>query len=108
MKHLTTQKHYEKYKAMAERAGVSLRNSDTIFGTKEKLLALYEKDNVLNNIPLRVFDALFYAGRMFLHLRRHGPMSLAENTCMYKHLIIFEILGMTPEFASWQETIGKR
>jgi len=92
-KHKTARAHYEKYRGMAKRTGVSLLKS-TAFGTKEQLERLYKADPLLNNIPLYRFDAYF----VFAPRIDGGPVSLAENTCMYKHLLIYEVLGCVPEF----------
>ena len=94
MKHQTTRQHYYKYKEMAKKLGVTLKHSEfyeSYFGSKKKLLELYKEDPNLNNIPLSKFDRL--------HISHHrSGISLAENTCMYKHLIFYEILELEPEF----------
>lgn len=88
MKHKTRREHYNKYKKLAEINHVSLKKSN-IFPLKDELMKLYLQDKYLNNIPLYIFDGLLKPG---LHL------TLAENTCMYKHLLIYEVLGLEPEF----------
>ena len=93
--HQTTKRHYEKYRDMAERACITLRDS-TSFGTKERLERLYKADPLLNNIPLYRFDGYYYWTRQI----DGGPESLAENLCMYKHLLVYEVLGCVPEFGS--------
>jgi len=91
--HKTSRSHYEKYRDMARRADVTLLES-TSFGTGEQLGRLYKADPLLNNIPLRKFDVYYiWTARI-----EGGPRSLSENTCMYKHLLIYEVLGYTPEF----------
>lgn len=95
MKHKTKREFYEKYKKLAEINHVSLKKS-AIFPPKDELMKLYLQDKHLNNLSLNIFDRLFIAGRMY-HPKT-WPVSLAENTCMYKHLLIYEILGLEPEF----------
>jgi hypothetical protein len=67
----------------------------TIFGTKEELLRKYQADKNLNNISLARFDRLYYS---LSPTARKEVRCLAENTCLYKHLIIYEVLGIEPEF----------
>ena len=92
----TTKKHYEKFRDMAKVAGLTYRNSNTYMGfTKTQLLELYLQDNNLNNIPLRDFDCIY------LHLpsyTRKIITNLADNCCVYKHLLIYEVLETTPIF----------
>lgn len=95
MKHKTKIEFYEKYKRLAEINGVSLKRS-SIFPQKDELMELYLQDKHLNNISLYIFDILYSAGRRY-HPKT-WPVSLAENTCMYKHLLIYEILELEPEF----------
>ena len=89
MGHKTTREHYNKYEAMRKAAHVTLVGS-TLFGTREQLQVAYDLDPALNSIPLRRFDALYRC--------RWSGFSLCENTCMYKHCIIYDVLQMTPEF----------
>jgi len=89
----TTRAHYEKYRDMAARAHVTLKDS-TSFGTPDQLRSLYAKDQHLNNIPLARFDALY----PWMRRVAGGPQSMAENCCMYKHLLIYEIIGAVPNF----------
>jgi len=70
---------------------------------KEFLEKKYKEDKNLNNIPLIFFDRLFYSNWRFkikYDGTYHGPCSLADNTCMYKHLMIYEIIECTPVFES--------
>ena len=93
--HQTTREHFEKYHHMAEAAHVSLA-SCMAFGTKQEIVELHRADPILNNIPLYRFDVYFpYTRRL-----PGGPRSLAENTCLYKHLLVYEVLGCVPEFGS--------
>jgi len=89
----TTKAHYEKYRDMAKRARITLLGS-TSFGTKERLERLYRADPLLNNIPLYRFDRYYFRTRRI----DGGPRSLAENVCMYKHLLTYEVLECTPVF----------
>ena len=92
----TTKGHYEKFRDMAEKAGITFKRSDTYMGfTKQQLLELYLQDNNLNNIPLRDFDCIY------LHLPsyiRKIITNMADNCCVYKHLLIYEVLGVVPVF----------
>ena len=92
----TTEGSYNKYRDMAEKAGISFSRNDKYFGyTKQELLALYIKDNYLNNIPLESFDSMY---RVLPHYTRKIITNLAENTCVWKHLLIYEVLGIAPIF----------
>ena len=92
----TTRQHYEKYRDMAKATGVTLKDCKA-FGSKAQLERKFDADPLLNNIPLRKFDVYFSWVR---RSRRNpnGPMSLAENCCLYKHLLTYEIIGAVPEF----------
>lgn len=91
MKNYTTKEHYEKYQRMAKTAGVSLKDNN-YFPTKERLLELYQEDQNLNSISLYRFD------RLFNPCTPNFPRTLAENVCMYKHLLIYEVLECEPVF----------
>lgn len=90
----TTTEHYEKYEAMYKAmtaAGVNLEaQALSLIPVKnplELLETMYKEDNILNNIPLRKFDAIFP--------RNHGVagcFSMASNTCVLKHTMIFKLL----------------
>jgi len=94
----TTRSHYEKYKEMARDCHVTFKNKEfPMDRTKETIIELFKRDNHLNNIPLYEFDSYFYVGK-FYHGREWIPSSLAENVCMYKHLLIYEVVGAEPVF----------
>ena len=92
----TTKKHYEKFKNMAEQTGITFSRSDRYFGyTKQEVLELFSKNEHLNNIPLTKFDSMYL---VLPHYTRKIVTNLADNTCLYKHLLIYEVLGATPIF----------
>lgn len=95
MKQKTKREHYEKYKKLAEINHVSLKQG-SVFPPKDELMKLYLQDRHLNNIPLRIFDSLYYSCRY--NYPNIWPNSLAENCCMYKHLLLYEVLELEPEF----------
>jgi hypothetical protein len=90
----TTTEHFDKYESMykaMKAAGVDLEaQAVSLIPVKnplELLETMYKEDNILNNIPLRKFDAIFP--------RNHGVggcMSLASNVCVLKHTMIFKLL----------------
>ena len=93
---ITTVRIYNKYRDMAEKAGISFSRNDKYFGyTKQELLALYIKDNYLNNISLESFDSMY---RVLPAYTRGVITNLADNTCVWKHLLIYEVLGIAPIF----------
>ena len=111
IKHKTSKHHYEKYAQMAKDAGVTLLNTRNFLGYNHmkcnQSLAghvgcgrcwgcMYIQDNALNSVPLRQFDML--VERFQLYHRHRVIKSLGDGVCMYKHLVIFEILGAEPEF----------
>jgi hypothetical protein len=71
-----------------------------MFASKERLLKLFQEDEHLNNIPLEVFDAYFPVLKMYHReeVKKFGPDSFAENCCMYKHALIYQVIGAEPEF----------
>lgn len=111
VKHPTTRSHYEKYENLRKNMGVkldadSLRMFDLFEPTVDWLAVLYVYDDgLLNRIPLKVFDGFYYImrGRLKASLRETKwaesvGYSLAENTCLYKHCLIYQVLGLEPEF----------
>ena len=96
--HKTTKEHYGKFKGMAKIAGITFKNSTEPLGyDKKRLLELYIEDEHLNNIPLHVFDS-YYSFYISASTKKYIKSS-ADNTCVLKHLIIYEVLGATPHFS---------
>jgi len=98
----TTREHYEKYKEMKEKMGITFKDSN-IFGPREVLIDEFKSDEHLNGIPLRHFDA--YYSLYGQHARRAGYLyySLAENTSLIKHCLIYEVIGAIPQFTDEEE-----
>lgn len=97
IKHKTTREHYEKYQAMKIRLGVSYDGS-TLFGSKKHLIELYKEDPLLNNISLYRFDGMYGYLRSAAIQAGYKCFSMAENTCLAKHCLIYEVIGAEPEF----------
>ena len=94
----TTKEHFEKFRDMANEAGISFKRSKEYMGfTKEQLLKLYIEDNHLNNIPLIEFDSYYLVLPNYV---RKIVTNLADNCCLYKHLLIYEVLGIIPVFTN--------
>ena len=90
----TTIEHFEKYEALYHKMkamGINLEaQALSLIPVKnplELLETMYKDDNILNNIPLRKFDALF---PMNLQILR--SFSLCDNTCVLKHTMTFKLL----------------
>ena len=93
----TAKQHYEKYNALAAELGVTLKHlaESTFLGyTVGQLRVAFSQDPYLNNIPLRTWDNMAYA---FLATGGRG-LSLGEVVCLYKHLVIYDLIGATPDF----------
>lgn len=91
----TTADHYNKYAAMAD----AVPDNIVPYITTKKLEELFKESPLLNNIPLRIFDA--YHTRVMYFLKRAGhekPLSLAENTCLLKHIMVYRYLKAQPVF----------
>lgn len=101
LEHKTTEEHYNKYRDMANSAGIRFNTEDYMgymgyMGfTKEQLLKLYIEDNLLNNIPLRDFDSFYF---FYLLHTKNIITNLADNVCVLKHLLIYEVLEAIPIF----------
>jgi len=93
-KHQTSYKYWLKYHDMAVYCGVSLKNSVMREFQKDYLEERYAEDRALNTIPLEFFDRMW----VFLRQLDQGPKSLAENTCLFKHVMLYEVLELVPEF----------
>ena len=95
--HKASKSHYEKYRDMAKSAGVSFKRDKKPMGyTRDELIELYKKDQHLNNIPLRKFDAMTNMLNAYHVVKR----TLAEGVCLYKHLLIYEVIG-----AQWRNEV---
>lgn len=72
---------------------ISLRH---LFGVKDlkDLEARYQKDSNLGNINSERFEGLFG----YQEEKAGGPSSTVENAEMYKHCLIYQVLGVQPEF----------
>jgi len=107
----TTHRHYEKYARMARLSQVTLKDSTTFDRAVARVRGV-EKDHdivggeltdLLNKFTrLSTFDAYFGWTR-WSYKNLDGPKSLAENVCMYKHLIAYELLGAVPAFTDEEE-----
>ena len=118
--HKTTKEHYEKYRDLAIEARVTLKNSRDFLGYRnvpcnQSLAGKLDGacfgcwrckwmiDKALNCVPLHIWDMMVYS-----HWGLHGRSvvkTLAEGVSMYKHLVVYEIVGAEPEFVdSWFDT----
>ncbi|NIQ88628.1 MAG: hypothetical protein GWN93_05935 [Deltaproteobacteria bacterium] len=115
IQHKTTRRHYEKYRDMAKESGVTLLRTRDFLGYSHtrcnhwlmpKDIAypkcgkcwrcLYDQDRALNSVPLSKWDTMVVSFQVY-HQHR-VVKTLAEGVCMYKHLVIYEILGAEPVF----------
>lgn len=103
----TTHQHYEKYQAMLENLHINLIGSKC-FPSKDRLVELFILDPALNNILLKKFDGFYPSLRMYQRdkVKEFGPHSLAENTCLYKHALIYQVIGAEPEFTDNECPLG--
>jgi hypothetical protein len=95
--HKTSWSHYQKYEKMSKDCTVRLDERSTIlFGVKnvENLRKMYEYDPSLSSISNKRFDGLFA-----YHDEKEGrPKTQAENANMYRHCLIYHVLGIKPNF----------
>lgn len=88
----TTKQHYDKYEGMFQEAKTKGWLVDKLAEGITSLLprtqAALDSDPHLNKIPLAKFDAHYWV------MRRHFPTaSLAENTCLLKHALLYHVMG---------------
>lgn len=94
--HVSSQTHYEKYAALSKNVPTSYAPNHS---NVELLREAYLKDNHLNNIPLHWFDQRYEAVRSIPQdketIKKYlvGGLSLAENCCILKHILIYRVLG---------------
>ena len=92
----TTKEHYEKFRDMAEKAGITFKGvSEPLGYSVEELRKLYIEDNDLNNIPVLEWDSFYLCLPSYT---RKIITNMADNCCVYKHLLIYEVLGVVPVF----------
>lgn len=117
LKHRTTREHYEKYRDLAKRAGVTLENVGPVYmgynvvpcnfaltgevGCKRCWGCKFLQDQWLNSVDLSAFDAAVHSYWMLQG--KKVVKTLAEGVCMYKHLVIYQIVKAEPEFTDEQE-----
>ena len=95
MTNKTTKEHYEKYSGIAKKGGFSLAGKDEFMGrTKKEWIELYNEDEHLNNVPLKEWDIHFFNP----WVRQNGVNSLCDCVCLYKHMVKYDIIGVTPDF----------
>ena len=92
---MSTRRHYEKYEELSKKLNVTVHEDylQSAFDVKNKkhLLLLFTEDPDLNNIPLHIFDNLYFYLRS---IRRDMGISMAECCFLYKHLLIYHVLGI--------------
>lgn len=104
-----TREHYEKYARLSECVPDEVTSDlfENVGIVKNEydptsLTNLYSMDEHLNNIPLSRFDVKFPIVRRLVceaKMTPHGGLSLANNVCILKHILIFRILGVdTPPY----------
>lgn len=91
--------HQQKYLKIAEILGISVKKGFKEY-TVEQLQEKYDADNALNNIPLGYFDRLAeYVVKQLIYYRHNKEhnlyYSLSLGACIYKTLIVHELLGIT-------------
>ena len=87
MTNKTTKSHYEKYEDIVQKYRLS---SYRVNYSKSELLKAYNLDKYLNSIPLKNWDNTTFG------LNIKG--SLAEKVCTLKHIAIYHILKLKPQF----------
>lgn len=76
--------HEQKYEALCEKHGVAWdkHSPKLVDETLDSLRAKYAEDEHLNNVPLKLWDALAFG---FSACNPGHPLSLSEGVCMQKH-----------------------
>jgi len=91
-----TKEHYEKFRDMAEKAGITFKGvSEPLGYSVEELRELYIEDNNLNNIPSIGLDSFYLCLPSY---KRKTITNMGDVCCVYKHLLIYEVLGVVPIF----------
>lgn len=96
----TTIEHFEKYAELAPH--LVWPNPTQV--TKEQVLALFQRDVHLNNIPLAAFDLVSETNRKGPWPRRpdghRRGWSLSDNVCSCKHWLLYHLGELYPVFGS--------
>ena len=92
----STKAHYQKYSEIAEILHMSYKNKTSMFDfSADELIEKFKEDKNLNNIPLGKWDT---QASFIPNIKYNGfILSLAEKVCVLKHLVIYDIIGATPE-----------
>lgn len=97
----TTRDHYDKYRRIRSEWGLSNEQALRVSGLMdaEEVKQYLLRDVNLNNIPMVRFDSA--------NIRRNG-YSLSDNTCAYKHVLIYGVVGAKPLFCeNWSEKLAQ-
>jgi hypothetical protein len=91
----TTKEHYEKYAKRSARVPTYLAPHYD----DPNLMKLFKADENLNNIPLAQFDIAYQTIlRIPVPKGQDTSLSLSENCCLLKHILIHRVLKAQPEF----------
>jgi hypothetical protein len=103
--HATTLEHYEKYREMLKDSGLAVTDLGSLHvKSLDALIVRYLQDRALNSIPLRHFDLLYIGYRVYNSRPKPGaPRTNAEYVCCLKHYLIYNVLGLVPEFEEYTE-----
>lgn len=85
---------YNRFKGYKEKYHIALTEDSLKFFNvkdKEELQKLYEVDDFLNNIPLKLFYSL---AASYILYQRKG--SIMELVCAYKFCLVYDILKIEP------------
>jgi hypothetical protein len=98
---LYSKEHYDKYAAMS--ANAPTLTGAVVLGQVgcrdiEELTQLAVKDHLLNDIPLGRFDAYHWANTQ--RFGKGSKLWILDNICLMKHILLFQVLGVTPVFLS--------
>lgn len=101
MKNKTSKEFYDKYEKMNRQIVIGTLNESIAriiekVGGIDGLRKKYEEDKNLNNIKMSCFDC-YYPGVRKILVEENPCFSLAENVCLYKHVLIYDVLKMEPE-----------
>ena len=99
MKTITTEEHFNKYFKIRKgiKKEICLNLVEDLYRDINELKEKFLEDKHLNNIRMNLIDFKFHRTRQ-IFIKNKTSWSLADNCCLIKHILIYDVLKVKPIF----------
>jgi hypothetical protein len=95
----TTKEHYKKYAELQKALHITFKTDKPILDMdKETWTEEWKTNPALNQIWMRRIDAWGAGVRIYNKEAQRRNLSMAEYVCLFKHCIIYDVIGAKPVF----------